>query len=98
MSLQLPLGVVAGVLQDELVWTEICSMTGCLSGVFLVGEVRLVELGSGAHLYRGVSGGEIVFGCVFIGAVEDLALSDSLVIVPVISSACSFLVGLEVEG
>lgn len=51
VSLQLPLGVVAGVVLDELVRTRTCPVTGCcLSGLFLVGEVRLVELGSGAHL------------------------------------------------
>ncbi len=58
MSLLLPLEVLAGVLLEELVRAEICPVTDvCLSGLFLVGEVRLVELGSGAHLQRGVSGG-----------------------------------------
>lgn len=51
MSLQLPLGVVAGLLLEELVQTGICLVAACcLSGLFLIGEVRLIELGSGAQL------------------------------------------------
>lgn len=51
VSLQLPLGAVAGVVLDELLRTGTCPVTGCcLSGLFLVGEVRLAELGSGAYL------------------------------------------------
>lgn len=99
VSLQLPPGVVAGVLLDELVRPEICPVTdGCLSGLFLVGEVRLVELGSGAHLYRGVSGGvESVSGFVPGGVVEDLTLSASLVIVLVNSGGCGLIEGLKVD-
>lgn len=51
-SLQLLLlGVVAGVLLVEPVRTGTCPVTGCcLSGLFLVGETRLVELERGVHL------------------------------------------------
>ncbi len=99
MSLLLPLEVLAGVLLEELVRAEICPVTDvCLSGLFLVGEVRLVELGSGAHLQRGVSGGvQSVSGSVPGGVVEDLALSDSLVTALVNSSGCCLIGGLEAE-
>lgn len=39
-----------------------------------------------------------VSGCVAGGVVEDLALSDSLIIVLVKSSGCCLIVGLEVRG
>lgn len=57
VSLQLPLGVVAGVVLvvgvvlEELLQSGTCVATGCcLSGLFLVGNVRLVELESGVDL------------------------------------------------
>lgn len=98
VSLQLPLGVLAGVVLDELTGVEASPVTGCcLSGLFLVGDIRLCELGSGTNF--GVYGGEdSVSFCVPAEAVEDLALSDGLVIVLIISSDCRLTEGLDVEG
>lgn len=90
----------ARVVFDELVRTGSCPATGGgLSGLFLIGEVRLGELGSGAHLLKEVSGGEeYVPRHVPGGVVEDLVLSDGLVIVLVASRGCCLNVGLEAEG
>lgn len=74
--------MLAGVLLNELVFTGICAVTVCCrSGLFLVGEARPIEMGSGAPLFRGVSVGvELVSGCVSGGIVGVLAMSGSLVI------------------
>ena len=57
----------------------------------------LDELGRGAHLYKGVSGGvESVPSCVAGGAVRDLVLSEGLVVMLSNSRGCCVIVGLEV--
>lgn len=88
MSLQL----VAAVSLDEEVWTGGCTAGGgCLSGLFLVGEVWLVASGTEALLQSTASECEVesVSGCAPGGAVEPLVLST-----PVKSTGRWFVGGL----